>query len=182
MHRLIGILGAALVISGCGTVYVPLPAQRTEQPHTVRAVLDMTGGRPENTWGVIDAGVFPTFQPGSDWRWAGDHCAFHFKLSEFTGWTFTAHITAVKAVLDKTGPQKIEFKVNGRAVASADLKVSRDYHFEIPLDPSLLQQDSPVTVSMDSGPCLPQKDGLPFCVLLHSLGFTKLGFTEPEAP
>jgi hypothetical protein len=173
----LSILVAAAASSGCGTVYMPLPAQRTEQPHVIREVLDMTGGRPANTWGTVDGGVFPTFQPGTDWRWAAEHCLFHFKLADPAGWTLVAHITAVQAVLDKTGPQKIAFQVNGRTVAAADLKVSRNYDFEVPVAPALLQPGVPVTVTMDSRPCLPQKDGEPFCVLIHSIGFTK-----PDTP
>jgi hypothetical protein len=173
MRRYLWIVITAVFATGCAQVYVPLPPQRSEQPHIVREVLDMTGGRPENTWGGIDAGISKDFIPGADWRWATEHSAFHFKLSELDGWSLEARITAVQAVMDKTGPQKVSFQVNGKTVGAAELKVSRNCDFSFPMDPALLQRSAPVSVTLDASPCLPQEHGPDFCVLLHTIGFVK---------
>jgi hypothetical protein len=173
MRRLWWIVLASVIGAGCGQVYVPLPAQRPEQRHAIREVLEMAEGRPENTWGGVDSGIAPGSATGADWRWATEHSAFHFKLDEFSGWSFAARITAVKAVLDRVGSQRVTFRVNGSVVGSADLKVSQDYNFSIPLDEALLKGQAPVAVTMDAGPCLPQQYGPPYCVLLHEVGFVK---------
>jgi hypothetical protein len=173
MLRHLSIAAVVLTVTGCGQVYYPPPPQIVPQPHPVMEILDMTGGRPSETWGSVVAGVQDSGDPNLDWRWATAQSLFHFKLDEFEGWRFIARITAARTVLDKTGPQHVAFKVNGQTVGAVALDASRRYDLSFPVDAALLKSATPIVVNMDAGPCVPQQYGEPFCVLLHRIGFVK---------
>lgn len=163
----------ALCAAGCGEVFLPPPSQRAEAPHQVREILDITGGRPDEAWGAIVSGVHNAYQPGADWRWVAQHSVFRFKLDEFTGWSLDVHLTAPGVVLDKKGPQRAEFQVNGHPVGAVTLDVSRGYQLSFPVDAATLKSAAPIVVTMDAGPCNSQPYGPPYCVLLHSIGFVQ---------
>jgi hypothetical protein len=167
------LLAAAVFSAGCGQVYYPPPPQRGEQPHRIMEILDMTGGRPTETWGSVVAGVQDSGDPNIDWRWAADRSVFRFRLDEFEGWRLAASITAARTVLDKTGPQRVTFEVNGKTVGAAALDVSRRYDLSFPVDAELLKGTAPVIVDMTASPCLTELRGPPFCVLLHKIGFVR---------
>jgi hypothetical protein len=173
MVRLLGFTAAVLSVTGCGQVFYPPPPQRSEQPHRVIEILDMTGGRPTETWGTIVSGVHTGFDPNADWRWVAERAVFQFKLEDTAAWSLSARITAAHAVLDKTGPQRVTFAVNGQTVGTVTLDVSRRYDLSFPLAAELLKSAAPVVVDMNASPCLPQEKGPPFCVLLHKIGFVK---------
>jgi hypothetical protein len=158
---------------GCGPDYYPPPAQRTPRQHAVEAMLDMSAGRPAEEWGKIVAGLQPPGDPNADWRWAGDHATFSFDLSGDDRRSLTAHLTVAQTVLDKTGPQKLTFEVNGTTVGSATLGVSRRYDFSFPVDPALFHRSQPIVVRLLASPCVPAPNGPPYCVLLHSIGFVQ---------
>jgi hypothetical protein len=136
-------------------------------------MLDMTGGRPENAWGSVVSGVHNVSDPHADWRWVAGQSVFHFTLQEFEGWSLSVKLTAAKAVLDKTGPQRVSFTVNGRPAGSVSLDSSRTYDLAFPVAAAVLQSVQPITVTMDAAPCLNQQYGPPFCVLLHQIGFVQ---------
>ena len=165
-----------LLCSACGPVYYAPPAQRVAQKHIVAMLLDMTPGRPAEAWGTIVSGVHSGGDPNADWRWVGPQSVFTFNPGKADGWSLAAHVTAVQANLDKTGPQKVEFQVNGKTVGKADLSVSRRYDLKFPLDPGLLKDPSHVEVRMLASPCLPAQYSPPLCVLLHSIGLVR----EPQ--
>jgi hypothetical protein len=173
LRRFSAIAIPALVAAGCGQVFLPPPAQRTELPHQVREILDMTGGRPAETWGAVVSGVHRTFEPGADWRWAAECSVFQFRLDEFAGWKLAVRLTAAQAVLDKTGPQHVSFTINSQPAGTAILDASRHYELAFPVDAAVLKSATPIVVTMDAGPCVPDRDGPPFCVLLHSVGFVQ---------
>ena len=131
----------------------------------------MTGGRPEEVWGAIVSGIDKAFQPGADWRWASERSVFHFKLDEYTGWSLAVRLTGAKAVLDKTGPQRVVFEVNGQAAGIVKIDAGRTYRLSFPVDAAVLKSAKPIVVTMDASPCLSQPYGPPYCVLLHSIGF-----------
>ncbi len=139
----------------------------------------MTGGRPEEAWGSIVSGIDKAFQPGADWRWATEHSVFHFKLDEFAGWSLAVRLTGAKAVLDKTGLQRVAFHVNGHAAGTVTVDADRTYRLSFPVDAAVLKSAAPVVVTMDASPCLSQPYGPPYCVLLHSVGFEQtMGFVQ----
>jgi hypothetical protein len=164
---------AALVLSltGCSPVYLPPPPQRSEQPHRLMEILDMTGGRPAETWGSVVSGMHTSFDPHADWRWAAESVVFHFKVDEPAGWSLSARITAAQSILDKMGPQRVTFEVNGETVGTLRLDASRHYDLSFPVEAAVLKRSSPIVVRMDTGPCLAQQYGPPYCVLLHKIGF-----------
>jgi len=162
---------AALCATGCGQVFLPPPEQRVEAPHQVKELLDMTGGRSEEAWGSVVSGIDKAFQPGADWRWASERSVFRFKLDEFTGWSLSVRLTGARAVLDKTGPQRVTFQVNGHVAGAATVDADRSYQLSFPVDAAVLKSAAPIVVTMDAGPCLIQPYGPPYCVLLHSIGF-----------
>jgi hypothetical protein len=162
---------AALCAAGCGQVFLPPPEQRVEAPHPVRELLDMTGGRPEESWGSIVSGIDKAFQPGADWRWATEHSVFRFTLGESEGWSLAVRLTGARAVLDQTGPQRVAFSVNGHAAGTATVDADRTYRLSFPVDAAVLKSATPIVVTMDAGPCLSQPYGPPYCVLLHNIGF-----------
>lgn len=173
MPRRLWITLVTILTTGCGPVYLPVPPQQSEPHRQVRALLEMTGDRPPVAWGGIDSGVLTSFQPGADWRWAAEHSAFHVALDGSAGWSASARITAVRSVLEKVGPQKVIVRVNDVPVGSADLTQSKDYDLSFPVQPAALARTSPARLTLDVSPCLPQPGSPSFCVLLHSVGFTR---------
>ena len=165
-----------LCVAGCSREIVwPPPPQRTAVSHPVFALLDMTGGRPEELWASIVSGVGPG-SPSLNWRWTESHAAFRFTLDSSRAWKLRVRLTAAQAVLDKAGPQRITFDVNGKNAGNAVLDLPRRYDLTFPVDAQTLRLTSPVEVSFDVDRCLGGGRNGPYCVLLHSIGFVQ----EPE--
>ena len=106
-----------LCMGGCREVSYPPPPQRAEVPHEVKAILDMTGGRPQEAWGSIVSGVAQG-DPSMEWRWTMAHPTFRFVLDSSATWKLNVRITAVATVLAKVGAQHVTFNVNGKPWAS----------------------------------------------------------------
>jgi hypothetical protein len=190
-----------LCMGGCREVIYPPPPQRAEVPHEVKAILDMTGGRPEEAWGSIVSGVAGG-DPSMDWRWTMAHPTFRFVLDISATWKLNVRITAVASVLAKVGAQHVTFNVNGKAVGVATLDRPRLYDLTFPVDkavfgiaqpaiaraqaaergakpfrnssPAAARSESVVRellVRFDVEPCVMPDPGGPYCILVHSVGF-----------
>jgi hypothetical protein len=164
------VLGAG----GCGgQIYYPVPAQRTARKHDLEMMLDATPGRPWEKWGAILSGVRTDSAPGANWRWAGAESTYTIQPPDFAGWSLVAHVTAAESVLQKVGPQRISFDVNGKIVGSALLTKSQKYDFRYPLDDNSLRNVGRATMRMTVSPCVPAGSGREYCVLLHSIGLMR---------
>src|SRR5271166_3345738 len=101
-------IGAA----GCREVSYPPPPQRAETTHPIMAVLQMTGGRPEEAWASIVSGV-AAGDPKTDWRWTGAHSTFRLNVDRSIDWKLNVCLTVAQTVLSKVGSQRVAFYVNG---------------------------------------------------------------------
>lgn len=135
----------------------------------LNAVLELDHTRTSWPGASVVSGVLPDDQ-GVGWSWISPHSTVRFKLDEAAMWVFEAKITAVEAVLAKTGPQTENFLVNGHPVKTLVLDHAGSWEVQVPL-PDALPADT--TVELVSEPCLAQPEGLPLCVLLHRVGFTR---------
>jgi hypothetical protein len=169
----------ALLVSsaGCGgDISYPPPPQRMAVPHPVNAVLRFATNQSDVPWASILQDVLPA-APGADWRWTRAHPAFRFLLMESQGWQAVVRVTAVAKVLAATGPQHVAVTVNGTRVGNAILNRSEDFDLTFPVDPAILKSANGAVLRLDIDPCMPAdspwEKGLPYCVLLHSIGFVR---------
>jgi hypothetical protein len=162
---------AALGLTGCGQLFLPLPPQRTAPEFRIRKILKISAG--PNPDAVVLRDVEP-LHPGLDWSWTGAHPGFRFKLPTQTIWSLQTKLTVADTVLKETGPQQVQFFVNGAVVGNATLDQPRTYNLTFPVDPALLQNLGAVNVDLSVTPCLPQPNGNAYCLLLHEIGFVGL--------
>src|SRR5436190_10681052 len=102
MVRRLCIVAICLCGAACRDVELPVPPQRARGIYRLNALLHMNS--PERSWpgAAIISGILSDTR-SFDWRWAGDRPRFHFSLDQLAGWRFEAKVTAVEAVLTKTG-------------------------------------------------------------------------------
>jgi len=167
------VLCAAIFGSACRQLYLPVPPQKVAPKHAVEMLLNMTGGRPADTWGAIVSGVHRDYAPFTDWRWTGEQAEFTLQPPEPAGWSLAVRLTAAKSVIEKVGAQRVAFEVNGKPAGTATLDVSRRYDLKFPLDADVLKSASRVDIRMTVTPCAPNVYGEPYCVLLHSIGLVR---------
>ena len=168
MRRIVWAATAFLVNAACRDISYPPPPQRAAVPHRVMAVLDMTGGRPEEVWGSIVSDV-ASGDPSLDWRWTRAHPRFRFTLDSSLTWTLNVRLTAVEKALASVGTQHVTFTVNGKTVGTAALERSRLYDLTFPVDKAVFGIASPAIVGFDVEPCQILEDGMAYCVLIHSV-------------
>jgi hypothetical protein len=186
MLRMLCAVALFVSCAGCGgDISYPPPPQRMAVPHRVNAVLrfaanqleaDQGADQGEVPWASILQDVLPA-APGADWRWTRAHPAFRFQLMDYQGWQAVVRVTAVAKVLAATGPQHVVVTVNGTRVGRAVLNRSGGYDLTFPVDPAILKSANGAVLRLDIDPCMPAdspwEKGLPYCVLLHSIGFVR---------
>jgi hypothetical protein len=157
--------------TGCSDPIYPVPVQRARPAYRLRQFLEMGSGV-ESPWASIADGVMPA-GPGLDWSWTSEHPAFVFRLDQAEGWDLEVKLTSPEVVIAKTGPQHVTVSVNGAVAGVAILDRSRSWELHFPVRPELLENPANTQVTLAIAPCLPQSKGLPFCTLLHRIGFSR---------
>ena len=161
------------VTIACGTtgctadLPLPLPEQHARHPYFARVWLDMAPGMPAPWGAAIKEGVDKAL-PNLDWSWVHNKAAFSFQLEDRPDWYLDLHLTAVDYVLKEVGPQSLTILLNGKEISkkTLDKKGAVFLHFPVSAGPK-------PEVAPNIAPCEVNAEGTHFCVLLHSIGFSR---------
>ena len=124
-------------------------------------------GKVDEAAGKVKEGVDKAL-PNLDWSWVHNKAAFSFQLEDRPDWYLDLHLTAVDYVLKEVGPQSLTILLNGKEISkkTLDKKGAVFLHFPVSAGPK-------PEVALNIDPCEVNAEGTHFCVLLHSIGFSR---------
>lgn len=106
-------------------------------------------------------------------HWTNEHPTVQFTPGTSQGWSFYARFWTVGDVLKVTGPQIIQFTVNGVTLGTKMFSDAGEHEFRRTIEPAFIHAGVPNTAGMDIEPILIMRDGAHLGVVLISMGFVE---------
>lgn len=170
ISRKLFLLTICFAASACREVIVPVPEQRPDPNFRSNLTLFMDPRLDSSASASVIRGVIPD-QRLFDWRWIDPHPEFQFALDQTAGLALDVKLTTLQSVVSKTGPQRVNFIVNGKTLKTVSFDRAGTWELAIPLGKGLLKEQANNTVELTTEPCLAPDNGTSLCMLLHRIGF-----------